>query len=293
MRLRRTGIALVLAAGFAVLSGGCGGASDGDGASPGSRSGLAGALAAVGDDPLSRQYMEYGDTPALRRLAGAPAAVEGVLLRIGAQRRRTRGLEFLALGREGRVDPGELPVPLGLPSSFDRVVARPETVAAGSSERAVAVALGAGAGRLDRVPAFAAAARCLGDVVAARLSSGKFSGARPEIELVAAGVLRPTGDGPLREALCLIARDAATADRNLGALRPALGKNGRDPITGGRRGEQLAAVSVGRADSAGQPVVRAVLTLRPQVSAGYLFRAAQAFALPPLGTSDRRPLTVR
>jgi len=220
VRLRRARIA-VIAVGFAALSGGCGGASGGHGPSPGSPSGFAEALAAVGDDPLSRQYLEYGDTPALRRLAGAPAsiaelgktqlnsrwvtvlgwganilaarqtlgptvvdslaadravtvgpparvavrldgpgidgkAVEGALGRLGARRRQAQGLEFLALGRQNRAGPGEPAVPLGLPATVDRVVARARTVAAGSSERAAAVALGAGGGRLDRAPERAA-----------------------------------------------------------------------------------------------------------------------------------------
>ena len=153
----------------------------------------------------------------------------------------------------------------------DDVSAGDDTLAMGKQRASVTALLGGGA-TLGDEPAYRAAANCLGDVFWAVIAPPRALGIEAGPELIAIGGRRPAAaTSPRVNVACAIDRGSALADRDANALRRALGPSGFLPHRGLSTSTIVAGSSVGRADSSGLNVVRAVLTLRQDVPAAFLF----------------------
>lgn len=134
------------------------------------------------------------------------------------------------------------------------------------SARARAALLGEGEPRIE-APIYAAAAECLGDVVAAKLTpDSNLVSTDLGISLVAAGV-RADGD----EVLCTLGGGAERAVEIAANLRRLLVPEGRDPISGDRLDGSISAVRVERGAPYGTDTVRAVIEPAPGGQPGYVF----------------------
>jgi hypothetical protein len=121
-------------------------------------------------------------TRTVTRLDGArlaTAAIEAALRRLGA--RASAGT--LAIGRDGGVHVSGPLGRIGVVSALNRVVARPGTLVTGAYADTLPAVLGGGRS-IAGDPEWAAAIRCLGDVVAASIAPKGG-------HLVAVGVVRP------------------------------------------------------------------------------------------------------
>jgi hypothetical protein len=121
-------------------------------------------------------------TRTVTRLDGArlaTAAIEAALRRLGA--RASAGT--LAIGRDGAVHVSGPLGRIGVVSALNRVVARPGTLVTGAYDDTLPAVLGGGRS-IAADPEWAAAIRCLGDVVAASITPKGG-------HLVAVGVVRP------------------------------------------------------------------------------------------------------
>ncbi|UJA20852.1 hypothetical protein HJD18_11945 [Thermoleophilia bacterium SCSIO 60948] len=135
------------------------------------------------------------------------------------------------------------------------------------SERSRSALLGEGEPRIDAA-VYAAAAECLGEVVAAKLTpDSNIVSTDLGVSLVAAGV---RADG--REVLCTLGGDAELAAEIEANLRRLLTPDGSDPISGEPLGDQIAAVDVDRGAPYGVEAARAVIDPAPREAPGYVFR---------------------
>jgi hypothetical protein len=136
------------------------------------------------------------------------------------------------------------------------------------SETARAALLGRGE-RLLEEPTYAAAADCLGDVLAVRLIPAKLL-LSTELGVAAVGL----GVGAGEEVLCVLGGSGERAAEVAASLRESLAPQARDPRTGERIGDSVAARQVSVGSYAGVEVVRVELTPAAGAGAGFVFAAA-------------------
>jgi len=149
-------------------------------------------------------------TRAATRLDGprlAAGAVEAALRRLGA--RASAGT--LAIGRDGAVHVTGPLGRIGVVSALNRVVVRPGTLVTGAYADTLPAMLGGGRS-IATDPEWAAAIRCLGDVVAASIAPRRG-------HLVAVGVVRPAPHP--RAVTGRICRIDGQARRRMVTLSPA------------------------------------------------------------------------
>ena len=219
-----------------------------------------------GFDPLAAErYVAVGGSYAFGlRLDGVDGrGLARALIAAGGRARDAGSLELIEIG-----DWAVVPEPLlssgvnGL-GAFDAF--GPDLAVLAISDRARAALLGDG-GRLLDEPSYAAAADCLGDVVAARMIPDKqLLSVEVGVELVAVGV-RPGG-----EVLCVLGGTPERAAAVATALETSLAPSARDPATGERFRGSIAGVAVSSETYDGVEVVRAELTPAPGSGPGFLF----------------------
>jgi hypothetical protein len=220
-----------------------------------------------GFDPLAAErYVAVGGSYAFGlRLDGVDGrGLARALIAAGGRARDAGSLELIEIG-----DWAVVPEPLlssgvnGL-GAFDAF--GPELAVLAISDRARAALLGDGGGRLLDEPTYAAAADCLGDVVAARMIPDKqLLSVEVGVDLVAVGV-RPGG-----EVLCVLGGTPERAAAVATALETSLAPSARDPATGERFRGSIAGVAVSGETYNGVEVVRAELTPAPGSEPGFLF----------------------
>ena len=294
--MRRTPV-LALAAACALAGCGKGGGDD---------TALRRALADVRDAPSTRAFVAFGDTKALKRLAGAPDRSPPTPPRLDPRWSGVLASGFgvlqAGLGEPGAVDPlsADRALTAGLGADAVRLDGagvtrgtggrllrvrrtRGDAVVFARSPAAADLLLGGDGPSLADAKSFAALAACLGDVVAVEVY-GRLPSRQPNT-VVALGVRRPGGDDdPVREVLCAVGRDDAGADAEVAALRKGFAPDAAyadAPIR-----DAVSDTEIGRADASGLPVARAVLTLRQGRPAGFLSQRLRTFDVP--GLFDRR-----
>ena len=135
------------------------------------------------------------------------------------------------------------------------------------SVTARAALLGRG-GRLLDQPIYAAAADCLGDVVAVRMVPAKLLlSTELGVQAIAIGV------GADREILCVLGVDPDRTEEIAASLRAALDPDARDPRSGARIGDSVAAANVGTGSFDDVALVRAELRPPPGGRPNFLFGA--------------------
>jgi hypothetical protein len=186
-----------------------------------------------------------------------------VLVAAGGRGRQTGRLELVDIG-----DYAVVPEPLlrsgvlGL-GAFDAFSRR--LIVLAISDRARATLLGRGDRLLDE-PTYRAAADCLGDVVAARLIPDKLLvSTELGVSVVAVGV---KAEG---EVLCVLGGTDERASEVASALETSLAPNARDPVSGEKISDSVAAVDVVSSTYDGIEVVRAEVTLASGQPPGFLF----------------------
>lgn len=142
------------------------------------------------------------------------------------------------------------------------------------SDTARATLLGGGQRLVDN-PTYAAAADCLGDVVAARIIPAKLvRSAELGVDLIALGIERPTSGGSFgHEVICTVGSAADVADASADSLRNALGFGAADPITGEPVDRGVASADVQRLQARGLELVRGRVSLARGEEPGYVFSA--------------------
>lgn len=200
--------------------------------------------------------------------------LEAALLRAGGRARRVGPLTLVDIGGYAVV-----PEPLldaGVRGLGARDAFAPDRTVLAISDTARAALLG-GAGPLIDSPAYAAAADCLGDVVAARLIPAKLvRSTELGTDLVALGVERPDAGGgarPGREVICLVGSSPAGADAIADALSAALAPGAEDPVSSEPIDDSVAAAEVERYGDRGLELVRARLELAPARAPGFVYEA--------------------
>lgn len=230
-------------------------------------------LRAIGVDPLSADSIVAvtSNYPSSVRFDGVdPAGIEAALAASGAREGSDRGWTTHDLGPERSI-------PLGTPAgALGSLGARTATRAGGAIFARADIDRSNMIGR-DGVStddeAIAAAARCLGDVVAARLMLNNHThvpGLGPDV--MAFGVLAPP-DGPRREVLCAIDRDQGVIDEATDGLERTFEPGARDAVSGEPIDGTFAAAAIEPYDADGLPGVRAVLEDAPGAGPGELFGA--------------------
>jgi hypothetical protein len=143
------------------------------------------------------------------------------------------------------------------------------------SDRARDSLLGRGERLLDD-PTYAAAADCLGDVVAARLIPDKhLVSADLDVDLVALAV-----SGADREVLCVVGGTEERADEIASALEGSLASDATKPGPGNEPiADSVAAAEVTRESYEDVELVRAELTLANPQPPGFLFGSASSGSL--------------
>lgn len=229
-----------------------------------------------GFDPLSaRRLVSVGGSYAFGlRLDGVDAHdLEGALVDAGARVRRLEELELVEAAGYAVVPQPLLRsgvTGLGAYDAFGRSL----TVLA-ISQTAREALLGHGERLLDE-PTYAAAASCLGDVVAVRMiPDNLLLSTDLGVNAVAIGV-----SGPRHETLCVLGGTARRAGEVATALRSSLAPNAREPVTGAPISRSVAQVRVARHRYAGIEVVQAKLRLAPTGSARFLFETVSHGSLP-------------
>jgi hypothetical protein len=277
--------ALVLAVTLACSLAACGD-DDGGGGGGGGGGGLAGAMDAVGAGEASQAYFAYSDLAAIGEEAplprpgqpagaafrrwsipaamGAPALVlDGARSPVdafAAQRALTIGAPGDSASRldgvEQKLDPGALE-PLGRATSF-----ADGTLVVATSDAALREAAGGDGASLGDSPAHAAAADCLGDVLAAALMPARGVGADERVaELIAVGV---RGGKDPAEVLCVVG-DAVQAAEAVPRLRSHLQPQDND---------RVATLDVDSGESDDRHWSSATITLKADEPLGYLYRIA-------------------
>jgi hypothetical protein len=200
------------------------------------------------------------------RLDGLEArGLRRALLAAGGRTRSAGNAEFMDVGGYASV-----PEPL-LRADVNGLGAR-DAFADGLSVLAIsdtarAALLGRG-GRLVDQPVYATAADCLGDVAAVRMVPAKLL---LSIELGAQAIA--IGVGPDREVLCVLGVDDDRVGEIAASLRAALGPDARDPRSGERVADSVAAAEVTTGEERGVRFVRAELRPVPGGDPDFLFGA--------------------
>ena len=228
--------------------------------------------------------------PALERLYGLNPLAAGRLVSVGGSYAfglrldgiEARGLRRALLAAGGRprgagdggsMDVGDyasVPEPL-LRADVNGLGARDafahDLTVLAISDTARASLLGRG-GRLLDQPVYATAADCLGDVVAVRMVPAKLL---LSIELGAQAIAIGVGDD--REVLCVLGVDPDRVGAIASSLRSAFGPDARDPRSGARVADSVAAAEVTTGEERGVRYVRAELEPAPGRRPDFLFGA--------------------
>ncbi len=154
--------------------------------------------------------------------------------------------------------------------------------------------LAGGGQRLVDNPTYAAAADCLGDVVAARVIPAKLvRSAELGVDLIALGIERPPPGGSFgHEVICTVGSSAEVADRSAEALRSALAPGAADPITDDAISGAVASADVQRLQARGLELVRGRIDLAAGQAARLRvrgIRARQRRRVPRLRHAGRKP----
>jgi hypothetical protein len=225
--------------------------------------------------------LAYSYTMGLR-IDGVRAA--GVRRLLARSRPRQLGIgawKLLDAGEEGQVPPGARTLgALGARTAFhDR------SVLLARSDDSRASLLGHGEPLVDDPP-YDFAARCLGNVFAARILPAFFlRSAHPGIDLVAVGV------SPARqEVLCAVGRSPDAARAQATALGSAFAPGTTDPVTGRRMRALVSRFRVEQIAEGDLHASRAQLVLARPEDPGLLFRAlTSGGVLDYLGSRQRPP----
>jgi hypothetical protein len=225
-------------------------------------------------DPLSAtRYLSVGGSYAFGlRLDGVDGrGLARALVEAGGRSRRAGPLELIEIGAYAVVPEPLLDADVNGVGAFDAFGKHLSVLAI--SDRARAALLGRGERLLDE-PVYAAAASCLGDVVAARLIPDKLLlSTEVGIELAAIGV---RSDG---EVLCAVGGTPERSDAIAAALERRLAPTARDPVTGEPLDQVIADVAVSRASLGGTEVARAQLSWARRARPGYLLSAVSTGSL--------------
>jgi hypothetical protein len=226
------------------------------------------------------------------RTDGVPAPrLERTLIRDGAQHRREGDATFVDAAPYASV-----PQPL-LDAGVRGLGARDAFAASSTvlaiSDTARATLLGGGQLLVDN-PTYAAAADCLGDVVAVRVIPAKLvRSAELGVDLVALGIERPPPGGSFgHEVICTVGSSAAVADQSADALHNAFAPGATDPITDEDVGDAVASADVQRLQARGLELVRGRIGLASGQEPGYVFVAYARGSVPAFlgfGTPDANP----
>jgi len=218
-----------------------------------------------GFDPLaSERYVSLGGSYAFGlRLDGVDGrGLASELVAAGGKSRTEDGLELVEIGDYAVVPDALLAADVNGLGAFD-ALGRDLSILA-ISDRALNALLGEGDRLLDE-PVYAAAARCLGDVVAVRLIPDKhLLGTEVGIELAAIGIARH------HNVLCTLGGSAGRAAEVAANLESSLDPAARDPVTGEPLADSVASVSVTRDGAYGVEAVRAELEPAPGSGPGWL-----------------------
>jgi hypothetical protein len=288
----------VLAAAAAVTSLSACGGDDGGGSG-----GLHDALDAVSAGPASERSFAYTDVASLRDVTDLPKPGGrfdpdfmrwNVPASIGApaltQRafsvREGQGVDlfsadrFVTIGFGGdgatRIDgfDGDAEA---LTSLMDASTAQGGTVVVAGDAPARDAALGQGDEALGDRAEYAAAADCLGDVLAAQIGPARSAGFPPDAaELVAVGVRG--GDDPA-DVLCVVG-DEQQAKQADDTLRRALDPDAVSRATNRHISDEVDEVTFATGDSSGRHWARVEATPKADAQLGYLFRAVYVMLLP-------------
>lgn len=216
------------------------------------------------------------------------AAITRSLLALGYKRTSIHGTTFLAMGAEHVVNLNGPLGALGITNQLDRVVATGHTLAAGPAVAPVDAVLGGGRS-LASVPAYAAAASCLGNVVVAAMAPPDKVNAATPAELVAVGVLKPSSStAPMKEALCAVDSSAGAAGQQEARMRSALGPSGHIPAAPASR-SIVQSVTVSQSKSNNLTTVKGLITLKPSVGPGFLYRVLEQSTLGSVLGSEIQP----
>jgi hypothetical protein len=207
------------------------------------------------------------------RTDGLPAPrLEHILVRNGAEHRRQGDVNLVDAAPYASVPQPLLDAGVRGLGARDAFAADATILAISDTARA---SLLARSERLIDNPTYAAAADCLGDVVAARLIPAKLvRSTELGTDIVALGVERPAAGGEFdHEVICTIGSSADGADAIAEALRGSLAQDATDPVTGEPVKSAIGSAAVERLDSRGLELVRARIQLAPGQAPGYVNEA--------------------
>ncbi len=209
-------------------------------------------------------------TLALRLDGVDPDRAEAAFTAAGAKRGRAGEWATFDLGPDWTIPLGTPLEPLG--SLAARAATKPRSILLARSTLAREKALASSSPAIE-ASRVAAAADCLGDVVAARLvldNHTHLPNSGPE--LLAFGV-HPPGPGPPREVLCALGEPAEPVEFAEQALRTAFEPGARDGVSGEPIGDLVASAEVDGYEYDGLRVARAELTAPTGAEPGLLFAA--------------------
>jgi len=285
-------IAALLLTGLAACGGDDGGA----------EGGLSDALGAVSASPAAEQSFAFTDLSAVREVAevptpgepfdpsfrrwlvpatlGAPAITQNLMSIEGGQDVDLYGAErFVTIGFGGdgatRIDgfQGDSAPLTGL---LDASTAEGDTVVIADEEAARDAALGDGDERLGDRAEYAAAADCLGDVLAAQISPAQQVGVPADAgKLVAVGVRG--GDEPA-DVLCVVG-DGDQAERSEQALRSALDPDAVSRATNRHISDEVEDVAFATGGDGDHRWARVITTPHADSQMGYLYRSVYQMML--------------
>jgi hypothetical protein len=207
------------------------------------------------------------------RADGLPAPqLEHILIRGGAGHRRQGDVTLVDAAPYASVPQPLLDAGVRGLGARDAFAADATVLAISDTARA---SLLGGSERLVDNPTYAAAADCLGDVVAARLIPAKLvRSSELGTDIVALGVERPAPGGEFdQEVVCTIGSSADGADAIAEALRGSLAEDASDPVTDQPIKDSVAAAEVERLDARGAELVRARIQIAPGQAPGYVYEA--------------------
>ncbi len=225
-------------------------------------------------DPLTAErFVALGGSYAFGlRLDGVDGrGLASELLGDGGTSRLANGLQMIEIGGYAVVPDALLAADVNGLGAYDALGDDLSVLAI--SDRAQDALLGQGDRLLDE-PVYAAAARCLGDVVAARMIPDKhLLGTEVGIELAAIGIRH----GGL--VLCTLGGSAERATEVADNLESALDPTARDPVTREPLSDLVASVSVRREYTYGVETVRAELEPTPRSDPEWLLETISTGSL--------------
>lgn len=201
---------------------------------------------------------------------GAPT-LRDALLDAGGRDGDAGGLDLVEIGDYAQVPEPLLAIGVSGLGAFDAFGDKRTVLAI--SETARAALLGRGE-RLLSEPIYAAAADCLGDVVAARTVPAKLL-LSTELGFDAVAVGAAAG----RDVLCVLGGESARTSEIASTLEDSLELGAREPRTGTPIGELISDAEVSESTERGIEVVRAELTPAPGRDPGFIFETISSGSL--------------